>query len=205
MLPTLAQYKKWSLPAKYSFWSAVLAIVPMGITLKDWIVSVPEYAVLAFNYGTSEMTIYGAAGESPETAVIIRGANSHEAGVKAEYYWIRRRHPGYERLFQAVFDGPEPAPQPPRTYLKDDATGVEVEAVQPADLPPRRYDVLKIRSRYGCTRDVYFDITTFWGKKSEQRSGGLSEEDSTRQSFQRLQDAINQKMANPDKSGSSPQ
>ncbi len=193
MFPTTTQYRKWSLPAKYSFWALLVALIPIAFSVRDWIVAVPDYAVLAFNYGTSEMTIYGAAGDSPETAVIIRGANSHEAGVKAEYYWIRRRYPGYERTFQAVFERPEPGSSPPRTILKDAATGAEAEAVQPTDLSPRRYDVLKIRNWYGRTRDVFFDITTFWGKNSEPRAGGISEEEAHRLSMERLQDAIKRK------------
>lgn len=193
MLPTISQYRKWSLPAKYAFWGLLLALIPIGLSVRDWIVAVPDYAVLAFNYGTSEMTIYGAAGESPETAVIIRGANSHEAGVRAEYYWIRRRYPGYERTFQAIFELPEPGSTPPRTIHKDSATGAEVEAIHPANLPARRYDVLKIRNRYGRIRDVYFDITTFWGKKSEPRPGGTSEEEAFRLSRDRLEEAIKRK------------
>jgi hypothetical protein len=193
MFPTIAQYRKWSLPAKCSFWGFILALVPIAISVRDSIIAVPDYAVLAFNYGTSEMTIFGGAGDSPETAVIIRGANSHEAGVKAESYWIRRRYPGYESLFQAVFDGHEPGPPPPRTILKDSATGAEVEMVQPANLAPRRYDVLTIRNWYRRTREVYFDITTFMGKPSEPRPGGISEDEAYRQSAERLHDAIKRK------------
>ncbi len=193
MLPTIAQYRKWTLPAKYTFLGFLLTLIPIAFSVRDWVVSVPDYATLAFNYGTSEMTIYGAAGDTPETAVIIRGANSHEAGVKAEYYWIRRRYSGYERTFQAILEGPEPGSSPPRTILKDSATGAEVEMVHPANLAPRRYDVLKIRNWYWRTRDVYFDITTFWGKPSEPRPGGISEDEAYRLSTERLQDAIKRK------------
>lgn len=199
MLPTISQYRKWSLPAKYSFWGLILALVPIAISVRDSIIAVPDYAVLAFNYGTSEMTMVGGAGDSPETAVIIRGANSHEAGVMAEYYWIRRRYPGYEKTLQAAFEGHEPGDSPPRTILKDARTGVEVEMVRPANLAPRRYDVLKIRNWYWHTREVFFDITTFWGKPSEPRPGGLSEEEAHRQTQERLQDAI--KLKNDEKHG----
>ena len=204
MLPTIAQYKKWSLPAKCTFWGFILSVIPIVISARDWIVAVPDYAVLAFNYGSSEMTIYGAAGDSPETAVIIRGANSHEAGVKAEYYWIRRRYPGYERTFQVVFDKPEPGSSGPRTVLRDAATGAEVEATVPADLPPRRYDVLRIRNWYGRPREVFFDITTFWGKRSEPRSGGVSEEEAQRRSLERLQDAVKRKKEEQSRAGERP-
>lgn len=75
MLPTILQYKKWSLPSKYAFWSLLVATIPLFLLAKDLIVAVPDYAALAFNYGTSEMTIYGATGDIVENAVIIRGAN----------------------------------------------------------------------------------------------------------------------------------
>ena len=193
IFPTVAQYRKWSLPAKYSFWGFIIAFVPAIFAIRDWVIAVPDYAVLAFNYGKSEMTIYGAAGDSQETAVIIRGANSHEAGVKAEYYWIRRRYPGYRRTLQAVFTHPQPDSISPPTILKDAATGAEIEAVRAAPLPPRIYDIMELRNWYGRTRDVYFDITTFWGKASEPRPGGLSEEEADRLTMERLQDAIKRK------------
>ena len=193
MLPTIAQYHKWSLPAKYTFWGFVLAAIPMILIAKDWLVAVPDYAVLAFNYGSSEMTIYGAAGDSPESAIIVRGANSEEAGVIAEYYWIRRRYPGYETTFQAVFDKKEPGSSDRRMVLKDATTGAEVEAVMPTELPPRHYDVLTISNWYRRTHQVFFDVTTFWGKKSEPRPGGISQDEAIRQSYKRLQDAIKKK------------
>lgn len=193
MLPTIAQYRKWSLPAKYSFLGLLLAAIPIAFSVRDWIVSVPDYAILAFNYGTSEMTIYGAAGDSPETAVIIRGANSHEAGIKAEYYWIQRRYPGYKTIVQGLFERSEPGSSPPRTIFKDSATGEEVEMVQPTNLPPRKYDVLRIRNWYWRTRDVNFDITTFWDKPSEPRPGGVSKDEAFRLSTERLDDAIRRK------------
>lgn len=193
MIPTVTQYKKWSLPAKYSFWSIALAIIPIGLSVRDWIIAVPDYSTLAFNYGTSEMSIYGAAGEEPGAAVIIRGANSHEAGVKAEYYWIHRRYPGYKPIFQAVLEKPEPGSSRPTTKLYDANSGAEIEVIQPANLPPRRYDVIRVRNWYGRTREIYFDISTFWGKKSEPRPSGLSEEEALRLNMERLKDAIEQK------------
>ncbi len=192
MLPTIAQYKKWSLPAKYSFWGLILAILPITISIRDLIVAVPDYAVIAFNYGTSEMTIYGGEGDSPDTAVIIRGANSAEAGISAEYYWISRRYPGYQRTTQAVIYRPEPGSSRPRTVLQDAATGVEIEMTRSTPLPQRSYDVLMIRNRYGFTRKVFFDVTTFT-ELSEPRPGGLSEEEALKQTYKRLQGAIKEK------------
>jgi hypothetical protein len=195
MLPTITQYKKWSLPSKYALWGLLAAMFPIALLVKDWIVAVPDYAILAFNHGTSEMTIYGAAGDTTETAVIIRGANSHEAGLKAEYLWIRRRYPGYKPVFQAVFENPEQGSARQQVLLKDAATGVEVEMPMPPSLPPRRYDVMTIRNWYGRTHEIFFDITTFWGKPAEPLPGGVNIDDLGRRAYQLLQDAINRAKA----------
>ena len=191
MLPTITQYKKWSLPSKYTFWGLVVAFIPLALLVKDWISAVPDYAILAVNYGTSEMTIYGAAGDTIDTAVIIRGANSHEAGVASEHYWIRRRYPGYKVTFQAVFEHPKPAYDRKRVLLKDAATGVEVEIPMSPGLPPRIYDVLTIQNWYWRSRKVYFDITMFWDKPAEPLPGGVDVQDLGQQILQRLQNAIN--------------
>lgn len=169
MLPKRQQYKNWSLPSKYSFIGiliGLISLIPLAIALKDWMVAVPDYAVLAYNYGTSEMTIYGAEGESPENAIIIRGANSHDAGVKAEYYWIKRRYPGYERTKQAVFDYPDINKERKTIIMQDAETGFQMEA---ESCPPlvRMYDVLYIQNWYGREREIYFDITTFLNSGSE--------------------------------------
>lgn len=168
MFPTIPQYKKWSLPAKYSMWGLILALIPIGVSVRDWVISVPEYTVLAFNYGGSEITIYGDAGDSFETAVIIRGAESGEAGVKAEYYWIRRRFPGYRRISQALTYNHEPGSRPFPTIQKDKEDDPGANSRAESDLPPRLYDVLTIKSWYGHTRNIYFDITDFFNKPSEE-------------------------------------
>lgn len=172
MLPNKQQYKNWSLPSKYSFAGIVIgliSLVPIILAAKDWVIAVPDYAVLAYNYGTSEMTIYGAEGESPEHAIIIRGANSHDAGVKAEYYWINRRYPGYERTKQAVFDFPDITKERKTIIMQDAETGFQMEV---ESCPPlvRKYDVLYIKNWYGREREIYFDITTFFGSGSEPSS-----------------------------------
>ena|SRR5437867_2482637 len=133
----LSRYKKWSLPEKCSFWGLVLGVVVFAWPVASWVIAVPENTTLAFNHGTSEMTIYGGAGESRDTAVIIRGANSDWAGVAAEYYWIRRRYPGYRPVRQAVITG------------------------------GRSYDLIVIRSWYGRRRFIYFDIAPFLGKEEK--------------------------------------
>jgi hypothetical protein len=57
MLPTLRQYKKWSLPSKYTFWGLILAAIPIVLLLKDWIVAVPDYAVEQTTTGDKSLNI----------------------------------------------------------------------------------------------------------------------------------------------------
>lgn len=140
------------------------------MAVKDWIVAVPDYASLAYNYGTSEMTIYGAEGGSPEEAVIIRGANTHEAGVLAEHYWIKRRYPGYERLSQEIYWYPKPDAEKKKLVLINEEAGVEMEIAAAPPVAPRIYDVLYIKNWYGRTREIHFDITPFINKGFEPRS-----------------------------------
>lgn len=173
MLPSLKQYMKWSLPSKYGFIGVLIAfvsLIPLTMALKNWMLSVPDYASLAFNYGESEMTIYGAEGESTEEAVIIRGANTEEAGVRAEYYWIKRRYPGYERISQAVYKQPKDNSAKNTLIIKDAGTGIEMEIKSGPPVKPRIYDVLYLRNWYGMTKDIHFDITSFINKGSEPRA-----------------------------------
>lgn len=170
MLPNINQYKRWSLPSKYSLIGLIIGIVsliPFLLAFKDWLVAVPDYAALAYNYGSSEMTIYGAEGEMPETAVIIRGANSHEAGIRAEYYWIARRYPGYSKTHQALLKYPEADTKLKKVLIEDSETGFQMEIESCPPLPARAYDVLYIKNWYGRKRKIHFDVTTFIDKGSE--------------------------------------
>lgn len=190
MLPTFSQYRKWSLPAKYGFWGVVFGAIPIGISIHDWILAVPDYATIALNYGTSEMTIFGAAGESIETAIVVRGANSHEAGINAEYYWISRRFPGYKSVSQTLVEGTVQETNVSPVNIKDAATGIQIEAVQPNPLPPRKYDAITIRNWLWRERTIYFDATSFWARKSEPRESGMSWEKANDLTKQRLKNAI---------------
>ena len=192
MLPTFTQYRKWSLPSKYGFWGIVLAVIPFIWLIKDWIAAVPNYAILASNYGTSEMTIYGAAGDTRDTAVIIRGPKSHEAGISAEYYWIRRRYPGYETTFQSLVDEPERVSSTP-VRLIDYVTKEEVEWITWSQTPARRLDRLTIRNWYGRTRTVYFDISSFLQKKSEPLHNKIGPHESYEEARERLNEKIRKK------------
>jgi hypothetical protein len=165
MIPNIKQFKKWSLPSKYAFLGIILAIIPILFYLVDWVASIPEYAVIAFNHDDSEITIFGDAGKSTETAVIIRGANLHEAGVKAEYYWIKKRYPGYEVIRTYVYTVEQPARRTYGAEFKafDPISRIET-TYEPNKIKERYYDVLVIRNWYGRTHHVHFDITGFWLK-----------------------------------------
>ncbi len=76
----------------------------------------------------------GGNGTSCDDIIIIQ-ANNHLFGVEAEYEWLRLNYPGYQRIKQALIDCND----------------------KPAD-------VLTIRTKDGQTRDVYFDLSSFFGK-----------------------------------------
>lgn len=134
--------------------------VQVIIEVKKWILAVPDYATLAYNYDTSEMLIYGAEGDSPESAIIIRGVLTHGAGVKAEYYWIKRRYPGYKRVSKKTSAYPKDSISMKKIILIDGETGVKVE-VAPPKVTYGMYDVLIIKNSYGFKKEIYFDITNF--------------------------------------------
>jgi hypothetical protein len=80
----------------------------------------------------------GRSGESTEEAIIIRADNTAE-GIRREYQWL-------ERTFGA--------------------RGVDWQLVVQVLLhdADRYYDMLRIRLADGTEKEIYFDITTFFGK-----------------------------------------
>jgi hypothetical protein len=73
-------------------------------------------------------------GSSAEKAVVIREKNETD-GVAAEYTWVRKRYPGCQNKSQAL-----------------------------TSINGKSYDVLKIVTVDGVEKDVYFDISKFFGK-----------------------------------------
>jgi hypothetical protein len=73
-------------------------------------------------------------GRTAETAVVIGGARSSMDGVPAEYAWIRQNLPGARIESQSL------------------VTGSKV------------YDVFDVTLPSGETREVFFDITAFFGR-----------------------------------------
>ena len=76
----------------------------------------------------------GGDGSTEEKAVVIKGGNE-ETGVAAEYAYLEKHHPGYQRGAQAAFSKGK-----------------------------RQYDRLSFTTAKGEQRTIFFDITDFFGK-----------------------------------------
>jgi hypothetical protein len=73
-------------------------------------------------------------GSSYENAIVIN-EKSESAGVPSEYTWIRTHYPGSVTLGQSlVFNKNKP------------------------------YDILRIKTKEGEEKEIYFDISKFYGK-----------------------------------------
>lgn len=81
----------------------------------------------------------GGAGDSLATAIIIKGAPDHRAGIAAEYRYLEekwgRRHVDWRLI---------------RQYLLHQG--------------PRSYDLMQIELKDGSQKKIFFDITEFFGK-----------------------------------------
>jgi hypothetical protein len=74
-------------------------------------------------------------GRSFETAVVIEASTEAE-GVRAEYAYVRRAYPGWTSAQQALLHHGQ-----------------------------RNYDMLTLVSPSGETKQIYFDITSFFGRR----------------------------------------
>ncbi len=90
----------------------------------------------ATNQAQTESTSIAAGqdGSSYEKAIVINKKKSGE-GIKAEYDWLKNNYPGYKLKSQSL-----------QTQGK------------------KIYDVLTIITANGKKKEVYFDITNFFGK-----------------------------------------
>ena len=88
------------------------------------------------------ITFEGGSGDTIERAVVIQGAPNEALGVEAEYRYLARK---YGRR------------------------GVDWELVGQGLLQPgiRQYDEMHIKLADGTTRTIFFEITEFFGKGSE--------------------------------------
>jgi hypothetical protein len=84
---------------------------------------------------TTAISYSGGDGTSVKTAIIINGAKNEWDGVKAENKWLSVKLPGYEKISQSLFHKSNHA-----------------------------YDRIEVKLPNGIKRDVYFDITGFYGK-----------------------------------------
>jgi hypothetical protein len=76
-----------------------------------------------------------AEGSSEKTAVVIN-ETSEMAGVDAEYAWLKKNYPGYSSEGQALV----------------------------MDKAGHPFDIIHIKTADGQKKDVYFDISKFFGK-----------------------------------------
>jgi hypothetical protein len=73
-------------------------------------------------------------GSSFEKAIFI-DKNSETSGVDAEYAWLKENYPDYQMIRQSL--------------VHHDG---------------RSYDILKIKTKDGVEKEIYFDISKFFGK-----------------------------------------
>ena len=73
-------------------------------------------------------------GSNYENAIVIKAKNETE-GVAAEYKWLREKYPGYKLIEQSL-----------------------------SNEGKKHYDILKIQTKEGEEKSIYFDITNFFGK-----------------------------------------
>ncbi|MDP4264074.1 MAG: hypothetical protein Q8941_16220 [Bacteroidota bacterium] len=85
---------------------------------------------------SAEITATGGAqdGSSFDKAIFI-DKNNEKEGVDAEYVWLRSHYPGYTFIKQSL-----------------DSKG------------NKHYDILKIKTKEGEEKNIYFDISRFFGK-----------------------------------------
>jgi hypothetical protein len=100
-----------------------------------WLVFTLTVLLLAGNTpAEARISFTGGDGASAKTAVVIQNAENAIEGVAAEYAWIKKHRPGWK-----------------------------VEGQMLVNRGNRTYDVIII-SKAGIKREIYFDITDFFGK-----------------------------------------
>lgn len=82
-----------------------------------------------------KITFEGGDGSSIENAVIIKGAKNSSEGVAAESKWVNKVHPGWKKGNQALLSEGD-----------------------------RSYDKIDYVTPSGEAKEIYFDITDFFGK-----------------------------------------
>lgn len=85
-------------------------------------------------FSSAHIRYAGGDGSSLAKAIVIKGAHGESDGIQSEYDWIAVKLPGWKPVSQAL--------------LEDGG---------------RYYDLLTLR-KSGATREVYFDITGYFGR-----------------------------------------
>lgn len=89
--------------------------------------------------GSPPVTYEGGGGDSLQTAVIIKGAPDHFSGIKAEYDYIETKFGRKNVDWQLVR----------QSLIREGG---------------RAYDRMEIRLPDGSRKELYFDLTEFFGK-----------------------------------------
>ena len=93
-------------------------------------------SLTAASVAAGKVETSGGDGSSAEKAIVVQAPND-EAGVKAEYAWLKQRYPGCRPVKQHLFND---------------------------DQHNRIFDILDIETADGTKKSVYFEISSFKGK-----------------------------------------
>ena len=85
--------------------------------------------------GGKDVNLSNSDGSSEKTAIVINETNEM-TGVDAEYAWLKKNYPGYSSQGQALV----------------------------MDKAGHPFDIIHIKTADGQKKDVYFDISKFFGK-----------------------------------------
>ena len=88
-------------------------------------------------------------GRSFETAIVLP-AKTQAEGVAAQGAWVEKNLPGAR-----------PAPPPPKTDSDEEIVSFGQEVIQ---RDGKLYSVVHLQTADGKPRDVYFDVTGYFGK-----------------------------------------
>lgn len=85
-------------------------------------------------------------GESQEDAIVISGANNHFQGVRAEYAHLEQNF-----------------------GVRDKDWTLESKILLEDKKSKRTYDKMNLKLSDGSTKNIYFDVTSFFGKRLQMQ------------------------------------
>jgi pyruvoyl-dependent arginine decarboxylase (PvlArgDC) len=86
-----------------------------------------------------KITLSGGPGDTMATAIVIKGAKSSQDGIPAEYHFLEKKYGKQQVGWKLI-----------RQSLMHQGG--------------KHYDLMQIELKNGTKKDVYFDITEFFGK-----------------------------------------